>query len=267
MAASDPADVHTDRMLEAVRTLVRYAASVARLKGALPVEDIEVEEDVARVMARAMNADRAEQLVEIAAHIETEVARHVHQARVGQAARQVAQRLKEARGRPRAKEASERWLAAIVKEVCDEWQLPLERKGAGADLAIARGILGMKRVEDIGRVIGTELFPSESWGERTMSGVVAALGGTEQRQGLFREPRVARGALHTEPLQHDVALWALSVAFPSASSDELLEMTRTAGAILRGPPQEPPSALQSKANEPELSTTCGQDSDEPGGLP
>lgn len=288
MAALDPDDDLSERALDAIRTLVRYGASLARLRGmfaATPAEggadgdgsrglqdrgtagesDHTTDDDVARVLARSMNRARAEQLVEIAAHIEIDLARQVHQARVGQAAVEVARVLRQSGDLGHSSSTKEQWLGKRVEEVCAQWELPLHQKLPGAALEIARAILTPSHMSEqahIASVIGGALFPSEAWGERTMSGVLAALGGTEQKQGLLRDPGVAHGALHTDPLHHDVALWAMSLAFPTASHEQLAEMVRAAGRILRTPSQSSLPPLQTADGETKLSHPCAAEPDD-----
>lgn len=86
MAASDRPPLPREKVLDAVGTLVRYAAGVARLEGLLPEEVPEVEQHVARALVDSMGRDREERLVELAAQLDLTLARAVHQARVGKVA-------------------------------------------------------------------------------------------------------------------------------------------------------------------------------------
>lgn len=150
-------------------------------------------------------------------------------------------------------------VSEVLKKACSAWELPLdERMLAGMAAEILEPGQTNPQAHVAG-VIARALYPREAMEARTLNGVLSALGGSPQRQGRFRNPGSAAGAANAEPIHRDIALWAMSVAFPSATKEQLVVMVDAAREVLRAPLQESHPPLQ-----PDTSDAAVED---PGGRP
>lgn len=270
MTAKGPRAAH-EHIFGAITTLLRYAASLARLDGRLPGESPEFELRLARLFVDAMGIEQEKNLVAIAAQIDKNVERRARQARVAWVATQMVDAvrgMKDRGARGALKNQGRRAgpdnpatvnaAAKVLEDLSKFWELPIDEASLH-DVAqkVVDEFFSSHGAEKnlqarVGIVIAAAAYPNERMADRTLNGAISALSGVAQTQGLFQKPGAATEALKFGPNERDIALWGLSQAFPVASHTDLVRMLDAARAVLHPRLQETPGALQQRAGTPVL---------------